>query len=62
MLKTTRLGYDGKGQAVLRHAGDLAPAWEMLEPKPLILEGFVDYACEVSAIVGRGADGGGQHL
>ena len=60
VLKTTRLGYDGKGQAVLRHADDLASAWEALEPKPLILEGFVDYACEVSAIVGRGADGAGS--
>ncbi len=60
VLKTTRLGYDGKGQAVLRHADDLLPAWETLEPKPLVLEGFINYACEVSAIVARGADGGGS--
>ncbi len=60
VLKTTRLGYDGKGQAVLRHADDLLPAWEELEPHPLVLEGFVNYACEVSAIVARGADGGGS--
>ena len=60
VLKTTRLGYDGKGQAVLRGAGDLARAWAALEPKPLILEGFVDYACEVSVVVARGADGGGS--
>ena len=60
VLKTTRLGYDGKGQAVLRHPDDLAPAWDALHPHPLVLEGFVDYSCEVSAIVARGADGAGS--
>jgi len=60
ILKTTRLGYDGKGQAVLREAADLAPAWERLAPKPLVLEGFVGFACEISVIVARGADGGGS--
>ena len=60
VLKTTRLGYDGKGQAVLRHPDDLAPAWGALRPHPLVLEGFVDYTCEVSAIVARGADGAGS--
>ena len=60
VLKTTRLGYDGKGQAVLRTQADLAPAWQALEPKPLILEGFVDYACEISVVVARGLDGGGS--
>jgi 5-(carboxyamino)imidazole ribonucleotide synthase len=57
ILKTTRLGYDGKGQAMLRGEGDLAPAFKRLAPKPLILEGFVDFACEISVIVARGADG-----
>jgi 5-(carboxyamino)imidazole ribonucleotide synthase len=57
VLKTTREGYDGKGQAILRDAGDLAPAFERLVPKPLILEGFIDYAMEISVIVGRGEDG-----
>ncbi len=60
VLKTTRLGYDGKGQAVLRAPADLAAAWEALEPKPLVLEAFVEYACEISVIVARGADGGGS--
>jgi 5-(carboxyamino)imidazole ribonucleotide synthase len=60
VLKTTRLGYDGKGQAVLREAADLAAAWEALEPKPLILEGFVEFQREISVIVARGADGGGS--
>ena len=57
ILKTTRYGYDGKGQARLRGPQDLAPAFAALEPKPLILEGFVDFACELSVIVARGADG-----
>jgi 5-(carboxyamino)imidazole ribonucleotide synthase len=57
VLKTTRLGYDGKGQAMLRGPEDLAPAFARLSPKPLILEGFVDFAREISVIVARGADG-----
>ncbi|HEX4261664.1 MAG TPA: 5-(carboxyamino)imidazole ribonucleotide synthase [Acetobacteraceae bacterium] len=56
VLKTTRFGYDGKGQALLRAPEDL-DAWEELQPKPLILEGFVDFACEVSVVVARGVDG-----
>ena len=60
VLKTTRLGYDGKGQAVLRDAGDAAAAWAALDPKPLILEGFVPFSCEISVVVARGTDGGGS--
>lgn len=61
VLKTTRLGYDGKGQVLLRDPdpGCLDAAWEELEPKPLVLEGFVEYACEVSVVVARGLDGAG---
>jgi len=59
VLKTTRLGYDGKGQAVLGAASDIDAAWGDLDPKPLVLEGFVPFACEISVIVARGADGGG---
>lgn len=58
ILKTARLGYDGKGQRLLRDMDDLAAAFEDLSPKPLILEGFVNFACEISVIVARGADGG----
>jgi 5-(carboxyamino)imidazole ribonucleotide synthase len=57
VLKTTRLGYDGKGQAMLRTPQDLDAAWERLNPKPLILEGFIDFAQEISVVVARGADG-----
>ena len=58
VLKTTRLGYDGKGQAMLRTPSDLEPAWERLSPRPLVLEGFVDFAREISVVIARGADGG----
>ncbi len=57
VLKTTRLGYDGKGQAMLRAPDDLDAAWARLEPKPLVLEGFVDFACEISVVAARGLDG-----
>lgn len=57
ILKTTRLGYDGKGQRRLDPGCDLAAAFAALAPHPLVLEGFVDFACEVSVLVARGADG-----
>jgi 5-(carboxyamino)imidazole ribonucleotide synthase len=57
VLKTRRLGYDGKGQVVLREATDVDAAWRTLEGVPLILEGFVPFARELSVIAVRGADG-----
>jgi len=57
ILKTTRLGYDGKGQRRLDPGCDLDAAFAALAPKPLILEGFIDFACEVSVVVARGVDG-----
>jgi 5-(carboxyamino)imidazole ribonucleotide synthase len=56
VLKTTRMGYDGRGQAMLRGPADLG-AIDRLSPAPFILEGFVDFACELSVIVARGQDG-----
>jgi len=56
VLKTTRLGYDGRGQAVLRRPEDVAEAFARLAPKPLILEAFVPFVRELSVIVARGAD------
>ncbi len=58
VLKTTRLGYDGKGQATVRSPGDLGAALSRLagasgEFRPLVAEAFVDFACEVSVIVAR---------
>ncbi|OYV82243.1 MAG: 5-(carboxyamino)imidazole ribonucleotide synthase [Acidiphilium sp. 21-68-69] len=57
VLKTTRLGYDGKGQALIRTEAEAEMAFGLLHPKPLILEGFVDFAAEGSVVVARGADG-----
>jgi 5-(carboxyamino)imidazole ribonucleotide synthase len=57
VVKTTRLGYDGRGQAVLRSDDDVSAAWERLAPKPLIVEAFAHFTCEISVIVARGADG-----
>jgi 5-(carboxyamino)imidazole ribonucleotide synthase len=57
VLKTTRLGYDGKGQRMLRRPEDAAAAFDELAPKPLILEGFINFACEISVVVARGGDG-----
>jgi 5-(carboxyamino)imidazole ribonucleotide synthase len=57
VLKTRRFGYDGKGQAVLQDAGDVDAAWQALEGRPLILEGFVPFERELSVLAVRGLDG-----
>lgn len=57
VLKTGRFGYDGKGQVVLRSQADLDPAWAILGASPLILEGFVPFDREVSALVVRSRTG-----
>lgn len=57
VLKTRRLGYDGKGQAVLREPPDLDTAWARLGGQPLILEAFVPFEREVSCLAVRGKDG-----
>ncbi len=57
VLKTARLGYDGKGQMLLRSPDDAARAFRTLTQKPLIFEALVDFRCEVSVVVARGSDG-----
>lgn len=57
VLKTRRLGYDGKGQAMLRRPADIARAWQALGGQPLIYEGFVDFDCEVSLVAARSRRG-----
>lgn len=57
VLKTTRLGYDGKGQKIVHNMEDAALAWELLSPKPLVLEQFIPFEREISVIVARGVDG-----
>lgn len=56
VLKTSRFGYDGKGQVVLKSVGDIEKAKEILNVE-CILEAFVDYKMEISVIVTRGLDG-----
>lgn len=56
VVKTTRYGYDGKGQARLHGLDQVQDAFDTLSPKPLIYERLVDFACEVSVIVARGAN------
>jgi 5-(carboxyamino)imidazole ribonucleotide synthase len=61
ILKTRRLGYDGKGQFRIRSAADVDAAWqalgEQVETTGLILEGFVTFDREVSVVAVRGRDG-----
>jgi 5-(carboxyamino)imidazole ribonucleotide synthase len=57
VLKTRRMGYDGKGQAVLRKPEDLDAAWDRIGGQPLILEAFVPFEREISCIAVRGKDG-----
>ncbi|MEO0529232.1 MAG: ATP-grasp domain-containing protein [Planctomycetota bacterium] len=57
VLKTAQMGYDGKGQRVLREASDLDTAWAAIGPGECILEAFIDFTREVSMLVARGVDG-----
>ena len=57
VLKTRRLGYDGKGQFVLRRADDVAAAWQAVGKAPSILEGFVRFERELSLIAVRSRGG-----
>lgn len=57
VLKTTTEGYDGKGQAVLRHADDVLEAWQRIGGRELILEGFVQFKRELSIIAARSRTG-----
>ena len=69
VLKTSRGGYDGKGQYVIKEQNDIALAWQELKaavsgdgrltslPAPLIAEGFINFSREVSIIAARGQDG-----
>jgi 5-(carboxyamino)imidazole ribonucleotide synthase len=57
VLKTRRMGYDGKGQFVLRNPGDIDAAWNALGKAPLLYENLVPFDAEVSVIAVRGADG-----
>jgi 5-(carboxyamino)imidazole ribonucleotide synthase len=57
VLKTRRLGYDGKGQFYVKRLDELPVAWDALGKVPLIYEGFVDFSREVSLIAVRSTRG-----
>ncbi len=59
ILKTRRMGYDGKGQRVFRNmeTGGFAGTCEAMGNVPLILESFVAFEREISVIAARGMDG-----
>ena len=61
ILKTRRLGYDGKGQFRIKSPGDVDAAWDALGAQAakvgLILEGFVAFQRELSVVAVRGRDG-----
>jgi len=56
ILKTTRFGYDGKGQAMIRDAAGAEAAWASIGG-PAVLEGFIAFSHEFSILIARGADG-----
>jgi 5-(carboxyamino)imidazole ribonucleotide synthase len=58
VLKTRRLGYDGKGQAVLKNAGDVGRAWRDIGAAPALYEEWIPFDFEVSIIGARGRDVG----
>jgi 5-(carboxyamino)imidazole ribonucleotide synthase len=57
ILKTSRMGYDGKGQVRIKTRAELIAAWDDLQRVPCVLEKMLPLAFEVSVIVARGRDG-----
>ncbi|HEY1230977.1 MAG TPA: 5-(carboxyamino)imidazole ribonucleotide synthase [Ramlibacter sp.] len=62
ILKTARLGYDGKGQVRVSTRAELAAAWEAQKRVPCVLEQLLPLAFECSVVVARGPDGAMVHL
>jgi 5-(carboxyamino)imidazole ribonucleotide synthase len=57
ILKTARMGYDGKGQVRVNTAAELAAGWDSVGQVPCVLEKMLPLALECSVIVARGRDG-----
>jgi 5-(carboxyamino)imidazole ribonucleotide synthase len=62
ILKTARLGYDGKGQVRVAAQLELAEAWDRLGRAPCVLEELLPLAAEASVVAARGADGSFVHF
>ena len=58
VLKTRRLGYDGKGQAWAQASGSVLDAWESIGRQPAVAEARVDFDCEFSIVLARDERGG----
>jgi 5-(carboxyamino)imidazole ribonucleotide synthase len=61
VLKTRRMGYDGKGQSVIRDGAGINAGWSALGGTPLLYEELVDFEAEVSALGVRARDGAEAH-
>jgi 5-(carboxyamino)imidazole ribonucleotide synthase len=57
VLKTRRLGYDGKGQAWAQTPGSAVAAWDSIGRAPAVAEARIDFDCEFSIVLARGEDG-----
>jgi 5-(carboxyamino)imidazole ribonucleotide synthase len=57
IIKTIRMGYDGKGQARVDDIGQARQAWHAVGRQPSIVEGHVDFSHEYSVLIARGSDG-----
>ncbi len=57
VLKACRLGYDGKGQAVIKKPDDISGAWKKISGVPAILEAFIPFEREISVIIARSQTG-----
>jgi 5-(carboxyamino)imidazole ribonucleotide synthase len=57
ILKTARLGYDGKGQRTVADASEMRAAWRLLGSVPCVLEEALDLTTEISVVVARTASG-----
>lgn len=62
ILKTARLGYDGKGQVRVDHPSELPAAWQQLGRVPCVLEQRLPLQAECSIVLARSADGHTVHL
>ena len=62
LLKTSQLGYDGKGQRRVASRAELATAWQAFERSPCVLEALLPLHRELSVVVARGVDGHCVHL
>ena len=56
VLKTVRLGYDGKGQQIIRSVGELESAWNTVGKEECILEGYIEFTREVSVLIALNAE------